>query len=79
MSSSDEKKTTFGNPIVNLFLTGLVFLFFTWVLRSFVPAKTEWINLAFSAFAAISLTITFYFALNMYRVTLSNYKNSKDQ
>jgi len=77
MSSSDEKKASFGNPIVNLILTGLVFLFFTWILRPFVPAKTEWLNLLFSAYASMTLTLTFYFALNMFRVTLSDHKNNQ--
>ena len=79
MSSSDEKKATFGNPIVNLVLTGLVFLFFTWILRAFVPATTGATNLIFSAFAALALTVTFYFSLNMFRVTFSDYKHKKNQ
>ena len=79
MSSSDEKKATFGNPIVNLVITGLVFLFFTWILRPYVPATSGVVNIIFSAFAAMALTLTFYFSINMYRVTFSDYKNSKDQ
>ncbi|MDG2170381.1 MAG: hypothetical protein P8L44_20935 [Opitutales bacterium] len=75
MSSSDEKKAGFGNPIVNLILTGLVFLFFTWILRAYVPAKTVWLNWLFSAFAATTLTMTFYFAINMFQVTLRDHKN----
>ncbi|QXD24700.1 hypothetical protein F7C95_02015 [Opitutia bacterium ISCC 51] len=75
MSSSDEKKAGFGNPIVNLILTGLVFLFFTWILRPYVPAKTVALNWLFSAFAATTLTMTFYFAINMFQVTLRDHKN----
>ena len=78
MSSSDEKKASFGNQIVNLVLTGIVFLFFTWILRPFVPAKTELLNLLFSAYASMTLTLTFYFALNMFRITLDDHKNREN-
>ena len=76
MSSSEEKKASFGNPIVNLLLTGLVFLFFTWILRPYVPAKTVWLNWLLSGFAATTLTLTFYFSINMFMVTLNDHKNN---
>ena len=76
MSSSDDKKASFGNPIVNLVLTGIVFLFFTWILKPFVPpTNAEWLAWLFSAFAATALTLTFYFSINMFRVTLNDHKN----
>ncbi|MDA0349233.1 MAG: hypothetical protein O3C43_18160 [Verrucomicrobia bacterium] len=75
MSSSEDKKPSFGNPIVNLLLTGLVFLFFTWLLRPHVPAQSELLKWAFSAFTSISLMIVFYFSLNMFRVTLNDHND----
>ena len=75
MSSPDEKKPSFGNPIVNLLLTGFVFLFFTWLLRPYVPAETALMRWVFSAFTSITLMMTFYFALNMFRVTLNDHKD----
>gem|GEM_PF-2694661 len=79
MSSSEEKKPSFGNPIVNLLLTGLVYLFFTWLLRPYVPAQTELLKWALSAFASIALMIVFYFALNMFRVTLNDHNNRESK
>lgn len=77
MSSSDQKKANFGNPVVNLFLTALVYLFFTWLLRPYVPAETELLQWVFSAFTSIALMVTFYLALNMFRVTLNDHKERK--
>ncbi len=79
MSNSDEKKAGFGNPIINLFLTGLVFLFFTWLLRPHIPTQSELYQWIFSAFVAGALTITFYMALNMFRVTLNDHKDRESQ
>ena len=79
MSSSDNKKSGFGNPIVNLLLTGLVFLFWLWLLRPYVPAQTELFKWLFSTFPAIALTVTFYFSLNMYLVTVNDHKARKSR
>lgn len=75
MNSKEEKKASFGNPVVNLILTGLVFLFFTWILRPYVPVQTALYQWLFSAFAAVSLTATFYFAVNMFMVTFIDHRN----
>ncbi|MBH53457.1 MAG: hypothetical protein CMI18_03815 [Opitutaceae bacterium] len=79
MSSYEEKTANFGNPIVNLIWTGLVFLFFAWILRPHVPAQTELLGWAGSAFASIALTITFYLCINMFRVCLNDYKDFKNK
>jgi hypothetical protein len=79
MSSTEHKKANFGNPIFNLFLTILVFLFFTWILMPYVPAKSFGLNLALSAFAATTLTVTFYFAVNMFMITLNDHKERSKQ
>jgi len=78
MSSTEEKKSQFGNPIVNLLITGLVFLFFTWILRPYVPAQSALLQWIFSAFMSITLTGTFYFAINMFMVTLIDHKNREE-
>ena len=74
MSESEEKKANFGNPIVNLFITGLVFIFFTWLLRPYVPAQTDLMRLIGAAFAGTALTLTFYLSINMYRACVIDYK-----
>ena len=74
MSSSDKNKASFGHPIINLILTGLAFLFFTWILRPHVPVQTELMKWIFSAVGATALTLTFYLSLNMYRVTVNDHK-----
>lgn len=79
MSSSDETRAGFGNPIINLILTALVFLFWAWILRPYVPAKTELNQWILASFAGIALTVTFYFALNMFRVTLNDHKQRENQ
>ncbi|MCZ6673483.1 MAG: hypothetical protein O7C75_11165 [Verrucomicrobia bacterium] len=79
MSSSDQKKANFGNPIINLLITGLVYLFFTWILRPHVPAQTVLYQWIFSGFASMALTATFYLSINMFRVTLNDHKERKNQ
>ncbi|MCB1120977.1 MAG: hypothetical protein KJT03_05480 [Verrucomicrobiae bacterium] len=79
MSSKEEKKASFGNPLVNLVLTGLVFLFFTWILRPYVPAQTPQYQWIFAAYAATTLTATFYFAINMFMVTFLDHKKRQKQ
>jgi len=74
MQSSKDSKPSFGNQFVNIFLTLLVFAFFTFMLRPFVPAHTPALKWLFSAFTATTLTLVFYFALNMFRVVLSDHK-----
>ena len=77
MSSSEERTAGFGNPIVNLIWTGLVFLFFTWILKPHVHTQTELFGWIGSAFASVALTITFYMCINMYRVCLNDYKDKR--
>ncbi len=77
MDTQEKKAAGFGNPIVNLILTGIVFVFWVIVLRDFVPARTQLVQWIFSAFTAIPLTGVFYFALNMFRVVLNDHNQSK--
>ncbi len=75
MGKPDKNPFHFGNPVVNLIITALAFLFFLWILRPHVPAQSEINRWIFATLPAIALTLTFYLCLAMYRVTVNDYKN----
>ena len=79
MGKSDKTPFHFGNPVVNLILTALAFLFFLWILRPHVPAQTEIYRWIFATLPATALTLTFYLCLAMYRVTINDHKKRKNQ
>ncbi len=67
-----EKLTSSKTILFDLFLTGLFFLFMTYMLRPFVPAQTPAYVWGFAAFTAIPLTGVFWLASQMFRVTLTD-------
>lgn len=74
MQSSKDSTPSFGNQVINISLTLLVFAFFTFMLRPFVPAHTPELKWLFSAFTATTITVVFFFAVNMFRVVHSDHK-----
>jgi len=69
---SEEKLTSPKTILFDLMLTGLFFLFMTWVLRPFVPAQTPFLIWFFAGFTALPLTGVFWLASQMFRVTLTD-------
>jgi len=59
----------FRFQIVALVLTGIFFVFFTYMLRPFVPAEGVFWQWLWAGFTSLSLTGTFFFAVHMFWVT----------
>ncbi|MGE9290052.1 MAG: hypothetical protein ACQKBT_03625 [Puniceicoccales bacterium] len=69
---STEKLTSSKTILFDLVLTGLFFLFMTYMLRPFVPAQTPALIWFFAGFTAVPLTGVFWLASQMFRVTLTD-------
>lgn len=69
---TSEKLTSPKTILFDLVLTGLFFLFMTYMLRPFVPAQTPAIIWFFAGFTALPLTGVFWLATQMFRVTLTD-------
>jgi len=76
-TDEEAKLTTPGRIVFDLLLTGLFFVFMTYVLRPFVPAQTEFYTWLFSGFTALPLTGVFWLATQMFRVTLTDQMRRK--
>ena len=69
---ADQKLTSPKTILFDLVLTGIFFLFMTWVLRPFVPAQSAFVIWFFAGFTALPLTGVFWLACQMFRVTLTD-------
>jgi len=74
MQPSKDSTPSFGNQFINISLSILVFAFLTFMLRPFVPAQTPPLKWLLSAYTATTLTLVFFFAVNMFRVVWSDHK-----
>lgn len=60
-------------------LTIIWFIFFSWVLRGFVPARTEPNITIFAVITSSCLTAVFWLALNMFSAVLVDQRRRRNQ
>ncbi len=75
-----EEKTAKFTPkitILGIISSVIVFVFFTVVLRPFVPDQSETVTWLFSAFTAGSLTGVFFMAFNCLAIILADPQHGK--
>jgi len=73
MDAKSEKLVSTKGAVVDLILTIAVFIFFTFVVRPYVPAQTEFYRVLFSLYTAACLAGVFWMAISMFRVVRVDY------
>ncbi len=70
MDQPEPKPARRASLLLDAILTLIVFVFFTWVLRSHVPSNDPFDIWFWGAFSAACLTAVFWLALQMFRAVL---------
>ncbi|MDX2110510.1 MAG: hypothetical protein SFY80_09755 [Verrucomicrobiota bacterium] len=79
MSQPAESIFTIKSVIINALLTGVVFLFFTYVLRPFVPDERPVIVWLGSGYIAACLSGVFFLAANMFTAVIKDQRRRASQ
>ena len=77
MDSTNKPLISPRGVIIDLVLSVIFFIFMSWVLRGFVPARTEPNITIFAVITASCLTAVFWLALSMFHTVLADQRRRR--